>query len=46
MASSSPATDGIRVSVLAARGIATVVRSSLGPRAMNKMMIDPFGKVM
>ena len=37
--------DAMRVSISAARGIAEVIKTSLGPRAMNKMMVDPFGKV-
>ena len=40
------ASSSLKVSVHAARGIAEVIRSSLGPRAMNKMMVGPFGEVL
>jgi len=33
------------VSVMAANGIAEVIRSAFGPRAMNKMMVDTFGRI-
>ena len=38
--------DALRSNILAARILSETVRSSLGPRGMDKMLVDSFGDIV
>jgi len=37
--------DALRTNIMAARALAEVLKSSLGPRGLDKMLVDSFGDI-